>query len=71
MDSEGAVPPNATLQISLELVSWKSVAHITKDKKILKKILREGEGYDRPYNGTMVQGNMALEFIISLHSAVV
>ncbi|KAH1096136.1 hypothetical protein J1N35_013057 [Gossypium stocksii] len=53
--SEGAVPPNATLHIALELVSWKSVAHITKDKKILKKILKEGEGYDCPYNGTMVQ----------------
>ncbi|MBA0681354.1 hypothetical protein Goari_023166 [Gossypium aridum] len=55
VDSEGAVPLNATLHIALELVSWKSVAHITKDKKILKKILKEGEGYDRPYNGTMVQ----------------
>ncbi|KAG8499890.1 hypothetical protein CXB51_006338 [Gossypium anomalum] len=55
VDSEGAVPPNATLHIALELVSWKSVARITKDKKILKKILNEGEGYDRPYNGTMVQ----------------
>ncbi|MBA0647457.1 hypothetical protein Goklo_015334 [Gossypium klotzschianum] len=55
VDSEGAVPPNATLHIALELVSWKSVAHITKDEKILKKILKEGEGYDRPYNGTMVQ----------------
>ncbi|TYH26831.1 hypothetical protein ES288_A02G020200v1 [Gossypium darwinii] len=55
VDSEGAVPPNATLHIALELVSWKSVAHITKDKKILKKILKEGEGYLRPYNGTMVQ----------------
>ncbi|KAK5841148.1 hypothetical protein PVK06_010057 [Gossypium arboreum] len=55
VDSEGAVPPNATLHIALELVSWKSVAHITKDKKILKKILKEGEGYLRSYNGTMVQ----------------
>ncbi|XP_039071085.1 peptidyl-prolyl cis-trans isomerase FKBP62-like [Hibiscus syriacus] len=46
--SEGAVPPNAMLHITLELVSWKTVAHITKDNKIKKKILKEGKGYDRP-----------------------
>ncbi|KAE8677603.1 Peptidyl-prolyl cis-trans isomerase FKBP65 [Hibiscus syriacus] len=54
-DSEGAVPPNTTLHITLELVSWKTVVHITKDNKIKKKIMKEGEGYDRPTNGTVVQ----------------
>ncbi|XVF28972.1 hypothetical protein REPUB_Repub15cG0079500 [Reevesia pubescens] len=53
--SEGSVPPNATLHITLELVSWKSVSDVTKDKKVLKKILKEGEGYDRPNDGTVVQ----------------
>ncbi|XVE84634.1 hypothetical protein DITRI_Ditri17bG0028400 [Diplodiscus trichospermus] len=53
--SECAVPPNATLHITLELVSWKSVSDVTKDKKVLKKILKEGEGYDRPNDGTVVQ----------------
>lgn len=53
---EGAVPPNATLQIALELVSWKAVSDITKDKKVLKKILKEGEGYERPNDGAVVQG---------------
>ncbi|KAA3466535.1 peptidyl-prolyl cis-trans isomerase FKBP62-like [Gossypium australe] len=52
---ECAVPPNATLHITLELVSWKSVFDITKDKKVLKKIVKEGEGYERPNDGTMVQ----------------
>ncbi|XWS09254.1 hypothetical protein CRYUN_Cryun40dG0070200 [Craigia yunnanensis] len=52
---EGAVPPNATLHITLELVSWKSVSDVTKDRKVLKKILKEGEGYDRPNDGTVVQ----------------
>ncbi|CAO2840586.1 unnamed protein product [Amaranthus hypochondriacus] len=52
---EGAVPPNATLQITLELVSWKTVANVTDDKKVVKKILKEGEGYDRPNEGAVVQ----------------
>ncbi|KAK9288931.1 hypothetical protein L1049_017402 [Liquidambar formosana] len=52
---EGVVPPNATLQITLELVSWKTVSDVTKDKKVLKKILKEGEGYERPNDGAVVQ----------------
>ncbi|KAK7247031.1 hypothetical protein RIF29_41907 [Crotalaria pallida] len=51
----GAVPPNASLQIELELVSWKSVSDITKDRKVLKKTLKEGEGYERPNDGAVVQ----------------
>lgn len=41
----------------LEVVSWKSVTDVTKDKKVLKKTLKEGEGYERPKDGTTVQGN--------------
>lgn len=52
---EAAVPPNATLQITLELVSWKSVTDITKDRKVLKKTLREGEGFERPNDGAVVK----------------
>lgn len=52
---EGAVPPNATLQITLELVSWKTVSNVTDDKKVVKKILKEGEGYDRPNEGAVVK----------------
>lgn len=52
---EGAVPPNANLQITLELVSWKTVSDVTNDKKVLKKILKEGEGYERPNDGAVVQ----------------
>jgi len=51
---EGAVPPNATLLIDLELVSWKTVTEIGDDKKILKKVLKEGEGYERPNEGGVV-----------------
>ncbi|KAG8369565.1 hypothetical protein BUALT_Bualt14G0026600 [Buddleja alternifolia] len=52
------VPPNATLQIILELVSWKIVSDISNDQKVLKKILKEGEGYERPDDGATVQVNL-------------
>ncbi|KAF7825857.1 peptidyl-prolyl cis-trans isomerase FKBP62 [Senna tora] len=51
---EGAVPPNASLEITLELVSWKTVSEVTDDKKVIKKILKEGEGYERPNEGAVV-----------------
>ncbi|KAM7501613.1 hypothetical protein LguiB_000517 [Lonicera macranthoides] len=51
---EGPVPPNATLLVTLELVSWKTVSHVTDDKKVIKKILKEGEGYERPNEGAVV-----------------
>ncbi|CAI8612500.1 unnamed protein product [Vicia faba] len=52
---EGAVLPNASLQITLELVSWKTVSEVTSDKKVTKKILKEGEGYERPNEGAIVK----------------
>ncbi|KAL6967967.1 Peptidyl-prolyl cis-trans isomerase fkbp65 [Sarracenia purpurea var. burkii] len=54
-NDEGTVPPNATLQITLELVSWKTVTEVTDDKKVIKKILKEGEGYERPNEGAVVK----------------
>lgn len=53
--NEGAVPLNAALQIALELVSWKTVSEITDDKKVIKKILKEGDGYERPNDGAVVK----------------
>ncbi|KAL6978861.1 Peptidyl-prolyl cis-trans isomerase fkbp65 [Sarracenia purpurea var. burkii] len=55
LGDEGAVPPNATLQITLELVSWKTVTEVTDDKKVIKKTLKEGEGYERPNEGALVK----------------
>lgn len=52
---QAAIPPNATLQIDLELVSWKTVVVVTDDKKVIKKILKEGEGYERPNEGAVVK----------------
>jgi peptidylprolyl isomerase len=51
-----AVPPNAMLHIDLHLVSWKTVIEIGNDKKIQKKILQEGEGYNRPNECANVKG---------------
>ena len=62
----GAVPPNATLQITLELLSWKVVSNVTDDKKVVKKILKEGEGYERPNEGAVVQGQYQLAFVTPL-----
>ncbi|KAJ8755324.1 hypothetical protein K2173_019122 [Erythroxylum novogranatense] len=64
---EAAIPPNATLEIELELVSWKTVSDITKDKKVMKKILKEGEGYERPNDGTVVQ----VKLIGKLHDGTI
>uniref|UniRef100_A0A0D6QXN0 peptidylprolyl isomerase n=1 Tax=Araucaria cunninghamii TaxID=56994 RepID=A0A0D6QXN0_ARACU len=52
---EAAVPPNATLIINLELVSWKVVDEVTDDKKVLKKILKQGESYEKPNDGAVVK----------------
>jgi len=52
---EAAVPPNSTLCIDLQVVSWKTVTEIGDDKKVLKKILQEGEGYDRPNDCAIVR----------------
>ena len=52
------VPPDSNLTIKLELVSWKSVFVVTGDKKVLKRITRDGEGFDRPNEGSVVKGNL-------------
>lgn len=45
------------MTIHLELVSWRTVVDITGDKKILKKIMKNGQGFDRPNEGSLVKGN--------------
>lgn len=65
---EGAVLLNATLDIDLELVSWKTVSNVTDDKKVVKKILKEGEGYERPNEGAVVKCNhinTSVSFVIA------
>ena len=43
-DGFPAIPPNSVVNIDLELVSFKSVIDVTGDSKVIKKILKEGEG---------------------------
>ena len=38
------------------MLSWKTVTEVGDDKKVLKKILKEGEGYERPNEGAAVKG---------------
>ncbi|CAL9107379.1 unnamed protein product [Musa textilis] len=49
-----AIPSNAVLNIELELVSLKPVVDVTGDMKVLKKILRAGEGVRTPNSGETV-----------------
>ncbi|KAL2320604.1 hypothetical protein Fmac_029573 [Flemingia macrophylla] len=51
---DGCLSPNLS-SIKLELVSWKIVTDVTGDKKILKKIKKVGEGFDRPNEGSQVK----------------
>lgn len=46
--SPPTIPPGATLQFDVELLSWASVKDICKDGGINKKILREGEKWENP-----------------------
>lgn len=58
----GNIPPNSNLNIHLELVSWKSVTDVMGDKKILKTLIKAGEGYDRPNEGSLVKGKLNKRF---------
>ncbi|KAH9738758.1 peptidyl-prolyl cis-trans isomerase FKBP65 [Citrus sinensis] len=52
---EGAVSSVSNLTIQLELLSWKSVVDVTGDQKVLKKIKKAGQGFDRPNEGSLVK----------------
>ncbi|KAI9120830.1 hypothetical protein K1719_007863 [Acacia pycnantha] len=55
-ETNGSAQPDSNLtSLSLELVSWKTVVDVTGDKKILKKIEKAGEGFERPNEGSQVK----------------
>ncbi|XP_026431576.1 70 kDa peptidyl-prolyl isomerase-like isoform X1 [Papaver somniferum] len=49
------VQSNQNMIIDLELISWKSVINVAEDRTVIKKILREGEGFDHPNEGSVVK----------------
>ena len=55
-DGFPAIPSNATLNIDLELVSFKPVINVSGNLSVLKKILKEGEGMRSPNEGAVAHG---------------
>ena len=49
------IPPDATLVFEVELLSWKSVKDISGDGGIIKKIVAEGSGWEKPRDVDEVQ----------------
>lgn len=49
------IPANATLKFDVELLSWENTQKVTEDKGVVKKIIKKGEGHNRPNeNATVV-----------------
>lgn len=69
--SSSTIPPNATLQFDVELLSWTSVKDICKDGGVFKKILTEGEKWDNPKDPDEVLGTVCLSVIIDGMDAII
>ncbi|KAK9099001.1 hypothetical protein Syun_026046 [Stephania yunnanensis] len=54
-DGLSAVPPNAVIIITLELVAYKLLEYITDDKLVIKKITSCGEAFEKPNTGATAQ----------------
>jgi len=54
--AQGKIPANSTLQFEVELLFWVEETDVSskKDGSVMKKILKNGEGYDTPAEGTTV-----------------
>lgn len=56
------IPPNSSLVFDIELLSWSTIRDITGDGGILKKIIKEGEGWATPRDNDEVLGNTKSHF---------
>jgi len=59
----GKIPPKSTLQFEVELLSWVEETDVSskKDGSVMKKITKEGEGYDTPSEGSTVTVDYCLK----------
>uniref|UniRef100_A0A0E0JK69 peptidylprolyl isomerase n=1 Tax=Oryza punctata TaxID=4537 RepID=A0A0E0JK69_ORYPU len=56
LGNEASVPPDATLYVYLQLMSWKTVSHIGKNRTILKKTINRGNlDGQHPHNQAVVR----------------
>lgn len=69
--SPPTIPPNATLQFDVELLSWVSVKDICKDGGIFKKVLKEGDKWENPKDPDDVIGMIDVFFIKSFDSCYI
>ena len=51
------IPPNATLIYDIELLCWSPIRDLTGNGGIMKKVIREGEGWATPREADEVLGN--------------
>jgi len=54
--AQGKIPANSTLQFEVELLKWVEEMDVSskKDGSVMKKITKQGEGYDTPNEGSTV-----------------
>ncbi|KAI4378433.1 hypothetical protein MLD38_015913 [Melastoma candidum] len=51
----GSMLEDVDMVIQIELLSWKSVIDVTGDKRVIKKIVKAGEGFAHPKEGSAVK----------------